>query len=98
MEESRIINTRRVTVSGLVTEKPCLVYSICGIGLAQASNVYGVHDGYSTSGEIEFRLVAGSYSADYRLFASPWYFAHGLYVDFTTNGEEVAIQFLEVAR
>lgn len=98
MEESRLINTRRVIASGLVTEKPCLVYSVCGIGIAETSNVYSVHDGYSIAGEVEFRLVAGSYSADYRLFAQPWFFAHGLYIDFTTNGEEVAIQFLEVAR
>lgn len=98
MDESRLISLGRVTASGRVSERPCFVYSICGIGLAQASNVYTIYDGHSTAGKAMFRLVAGQYAADFRLFASPLYFANGLYVDFTTNGEEACIQFLELAR
>lgn len=87
----------RPIVSGLISSQPCLVYSICGIGIAQASNVYTIHDGQNVDGDIVMRLVAGVYSADFRLFASPLFFAKGLYVDFTTNGEEVFVQYLQVA-
>lgn len=98
MDNSRLISVDRITASNVITNRPCLVMSICGIGIAEISNVYTVYDGQSTTGNIKFRLVAGSYSADFRLFAEPIYFAHGIYVDFTTNGEEVCVQYLELAR
>jgi len=98
MDEARLISIERPTASGVVSEKPCLVHSICGIGIAQTSNVYTVYDGQSTAGKVIMRLVAGSYSADFRLFAAPFYFSKGIYVDFTTNGEEVVIQFMQLAR
>lgn len=97
MDGVRLISMGRPTASGLVSRQPCLVYSICGIGIAEDSNVYAIHDGQSVDGDIVMRLVAGSYSADFRLFASPLFFSKGLYVEFTTNGEEVFIQFLQVA-
>ena len=96
MDESRLIALGRPTVSGVVSEKPCFVYSICGIGIAETSNVYTIYDGQTTAGKVMMRLVADSYSADFRLYASPLYFAKGIYVDFTTNGEEVSIQYLEL--
>ena len=98
MDESRLISLGRPTASGIVSEKPCLIHSICGIGIAETSNVYTIYEGQSTAGEVMMRLVAGSYSADFRLFAAPLYFSKGIYVDFTTNGEEVVVQFMELAR
>ncbi len=98
MDESRLISLERVVASGVVSKKPCLIYSICGIGIAETSNVYTIYDGQSVAGDIIMRLVAGSYASDFRLFASPLYLSKGLYVDFTTNGEEVMIQFLQLAR
>lgn len=96
MNESHIITLGRPTASGVVCETPCLIHSICGIGIAQASNVYSVYDGQNTEGKLRFRLVAGSYQADFRLFAAPLYFHKGLYIEFTTNGEEVFVQYLEL--
>lgn len=96
MDEARLVNLGKVLASGLISEKPCLIYSICGIGLADASNVYSIYDGSSTAGKLKFRLVAGSYASDFRLYASPLYFAKGIYVGFTTNGEEVTVQYLQL--
>jgi len=96
MDEPRLISNDRVTASGCVSKGPCLLYSICGIGLAQASNVYTVYDGQTTGDKVKFRLVAGSYAADFRLYACPMCFTKGLYIDFTTNGEEVSFQILEL--
>lgn len=97
MPESRIISMARPTASALITQQPCLVYSICGIGIASSHNVYTIHDGQNVDGDIVMRLVAGVYSADFRLFASPLFFAKGLYVEFTLNGAEVFVQYLQVA-
>jgi len=97
MDEARLIALGRPTASGIVSSKPCFVYSICGIGLAEASNVYTIHDGHNAEGKVIMRLVAGSYASDFRLYASPLYFSKGIYVAFTTNGEEVSIQYLELA-
>ena len=88
----------RAVASGTVSKKPCLVHSICGIGVADATNVYSIYDGHGTSGKLIMRLVAVAYSSDFRLFASPLYFAKGIYVEFTTNGSEVVLQFMELAR
>lgn len=98
MDESRLIELARAVKSGVVSQKPCLVYSLCGIGIADASNVYTIHDGQTSSGDQIMTLVAGTYSSDFRLFASPLYFSKGLYVEFVTNGEEVSIQLMQLAR
>lgn len=98
MDESRLISLARPVASGMVSDKPCLIYSICGIGISDNTNVYTIYDGSSTEGKVMMRLVAGSYSADFRLFAAPLYFHKGLYVDFTTNGSEVFVQYIELAR
>ena len=97
MDEARLIRLDRVTGSGRVADTPCFIYSVCGIGIAQSSNVYAIYDGQSTGGDLRFRLVAGTYASDFRLFASPLYFAKGIYIDFVTNGEEVVIQYLQLA-
>lgn len=96
MDEARLVTLGKVLASGKISEKPCLVYSICGIGIADADNVYGIYDGSSAAGKLKMRLVAGSYSADFRLYASPLYFVKGIYVEFTTNGEEVTVQYLQL--
>lgn len=98
MDESRLISLERATASRIVSEKPCLVHSICGIGIADASNVYTIYDGQSAAGKVIMTLVAGSYDADFRLYAAPLYFTKGIYVEFTTNGSEVVVQFMELAR
>lgn len=98
MDESRLIALARVTASGRVSEKPCLIYSLCGIGVADATNVYTIYDGHGTNGDVIMRLVAVAYSSDFRLFAAPLYFSKGIFIDFTTNGSEVMIQLMELAR
>jgi hypothetical protein len=85
-----------VMASGVVCKGPCLVYSICGIGLAQTDNTYTIYDGQGTDGKHKWTLVAAAYQADFRLFAAPVLMAKGLYVDFTTHGEEVDVQYLEI--
>ncbi|KKN12993.1 hypothetical protein LCGC14_1010760 [marine sediment metagenome] len=98
MEESKLITLKTVTASGQVCNTPCLIHSICGIGIAGTTNVYGIHNGHGTSDPRKFRLVAGSYSADNRSFSPPAFFSKGLYVDFTTGGDEVTVQFKKLAR
>lgn len=98
MDEARLISVERATASRVVSEKPCLVHSICGIGIGDESNVYTIYDGQGTGGDVMMRLVAGQYSSDFRLFAAPLYFSKGIYVAFTTNGSEVVIQFMQLAR
>ncbi len=98
MDESRLISFDRVTETGRVSETPCLIHSICGIGIAQTSNVYTIYDGQSNAGKVMMRLVAAGYASDFRLFAAPLYFSKGIYVEFTTNGEEVVIQYMQLAR
>lgn len=98
MDESRLIDLVRATETCVVSNGPCLVYSLCGIGIADSSNVYTIYDGQTTNGKLIMTLVAASYSSDFRLFASPLFFAKGLYVVFVTNGEEVSIQMMRLAR
>lgn len=96
MSQDKLITLDRIVKSAVISEKPCLVNTICGIGLAETSNVYRVYDGHDSTGKFKFTLVAGSYTPDFRLFAPPLYFANGIYVEFTTNGEEVCCQYLQL--
>lgn len=98
MDESQLISLERVTASGIVSEKPCLIYSICGVGVAGSTNVFTIYDGQGTGGKIIMTLVTVAYNSDFRLFASPLYFSKGIYVEFTTNGSEVTLQFMQLAR
>lgn len=98
MDESRLIALERAAASGIVSRKPCLIHSICAIGLAETDNTYRIYDGQSTSGKYIMTMVAGAYSSDFRLYASPMYFAKGIYIEFTTHGEEVSVQLMELAR
>jgi len=96
MYESQIIKVERVTASVCLCKTPVFVYSICAIGLAQTDNTYKIYDGQNSEGKHKFTMVAGAYQADFRLFAAPVLFAKGLYIDFTTHGEEVAVQYMEI--
>lgn len=98
MDESRLIQLGRVTASGILSNKPCLIYSICGIGLAETDNTYSIYDGSSSEGKLKMRMVAGAYAADFRLYAVPLFFSQGIYIDFTTHGEEIFAQILELSR
>ncbi len=98
MDEARLVKLEKISASGLFTDRPCLVYSLCGVGVADATNVFTVYDGHNTTGRDIMRLVSIAYSSDFRLFASPLFFAKGLYVEFTTNGAEFFAQFMELGR
>lgn len=96
MDDVRSLRIERLTGSGSFTKRPCLVYSLCGIGVADSTNVYTIHDGFGTNDRVIMRLVSIAYTPDFRPFYIPLYFAKGLYVDFTTNGVEVFAQYLEI--
>ena len=98
MDEVQLVKSEKLGASGIFTKSPCLVYSIAGVGVAAATNVFTVYNGTNTSGENKFRLVTVAYNSDFRLFASPLFFPQGLYVEFTTNGDEVFAQYMDVGR
>lgn len=98
MEEARLITLGRRTTSGQVTDRACLVYSICGIGTGAATNVFNVFDGFDTGGKQIMTLAGVQYQPDFRPFSPPLYFAKGVYVEFATNGTECFIQYLEIGR
>lgn len=98
MDEARLISLGRLTASGLVTDRACLVYSICSIGTSQTSNVFNIFDGFNTGGKHIMTLGGAQYFSDFRLFAMPLYFAKGVYVEFATNGTECFVQYMEVGR
>ncbi len=98
MDEGRIVKFEKLTASGQFTDKPCLVYSLTGIGVADATNVFTVYDGYNNAGKNIMRLVTIAYTPDVRPFSPALYFAKGLYVEFTTNGAEFFAQFMELSR
>ena len=97
MNEPRVIEFARATASKCLCQTPCFVYSICGIGLANTDNTYTIYNGQNAEGKLKMILVAGAYQADFRLYAVPLYFSKGFYVEFTTSGEELTVQLLELA-
>jgi len=86
---------KTLTATGLITDRACLIRSICGLGITDATNVFGVYNGFNTNGDPKFRLTALGYTADFRSFPDPLYFPNGCYIDFTTNGAECFVQFYE---
>jgi len=88
----------RLEASGQAFDRPCLIYSLCGLGLATTTNRIGLYDGFSTSDRQIMTLVGTQYLADFRSFPCPLYIKRGLYVDFATNADEFFVQLFEPGR
>ena len=88
----------RLTASGQAFDRPCLIYSLCGLGLATATNEIDLYDGFSTSDKQIMSLVGTQYLSDFRSFPCPLYLKRGLYVNFTTNSDEFFVQLFEPGR
>ena len=85
----------RLIASGQAFDKPCLIYSLCGLGLATTTNQIDLYDGFSTSDIQIMSLVGTQYLADFRSFPVPLFIKRGLYVDFATNADEFFVQLFE---
>jgi len=96
MDECRLIKLGRLAATGLISRKPCLVYSIAGVGVDSTDNSLVVYDGWDTSGRIIMTLIGSTYTSDFRVFSCPLYFAKGIYAVFATNASELFVQYMEV--
>ena len=90
--------TKVLTASGQAFDKGCLIYSLCGLGIAAATNQIDIYDGFSTSDKQIMSLVGTQYLSDFRSFPCPLYLKRGLYVNFTTNSDEFFVQLFEPGR
>ena len=96
MDNLKHTETERLSASGQAVLKPCFVYSLCGLGIAQTTNQINIYDGFSTSDRHIMSLVGTKYYADFRVFPCPIFFTKGIYVSFATNASECFIQFDEI--
>lgn len=88
--------TKRLTTSGLVFRKPCVIFSICCIGTGASTNVFKLYNGFSTADRQVMTLGGIQYVPDFRNYSMPLFMSKGVYIDFTTNGTECLVQFAEV--
>ena len=88
----------RLEASGVVYDKACLVFSLCGVGIANATNQITIYDGFGTNDKKIMTLVGAAYESDFRRFDSPLFFAKGIYADFTTNADEFFAQVFDPNR
>ena len=96
MEIQELTKTGRLAASGLLTDRACYIFAMCGIGIDAAANVFNVYDGFNTSDRQIMTLGGIQYQPDFRSFSTPLFFAKGVYIDFTTNGSSFFIQYAEV--
>lgn len=96
MELDKTVRADRLTASGLVIAKACFVFSAHGFGNAAATNQFDIYDGSDSSGRHIFSLSGIQWFDDHISFDPPLFFAHGIYVDFATNGTAITIQYREV--
>lgn len=96
MEIQELTKTSRLVASGIVCDRACYIFAVCGIGVGAAANVFELYDGFSTSDRLIMTLAGIKYKADFRNFSTPLFFAKGAYVDFVVNGTSFFIQYAEV--
>lgn len=88
---------RRLTASGIVFRRPCVIFSIGCIGTGAATNVFKLYNGFDTADRQVMTLGGIQYAPDFRNFSMPMFMSKGVYIDFTTNGTECIVQFAEVS-
>lgn len=98
LEFSKACSVRRLTVSGVVSSKPCFVFfvSFCpedGAALYEGA----IHNGETANAEV---LLDGEsqYGQSKYHGCIPMYFNKGLYLALTTNMKSITIQYLEEAK
>jgi len=88
------IQTRRITSSGLICDRPCWVFSLIGNDYSNTYSLMNVHNGRSTAGTIILDLAGNSNGSDIVVFNQPVYFTKGVYVEFSSNGYSCFVQFV----
>jgi len=90
------IQTKLLTASGLITDRPAWVFSTVAEDYESTSSVIVLYSGRGTNGEIKFYLAPTKYNSDVMVFNSPVFFKDGIYADFAANGHSIFVQYLPV--
>ena len=90
------IVTNRLTASGVLSLKPCWLFTIMGNAYADASSLIRLYNGRSTSGNVMLDLSGSQYGSDIVIFNTPLFFKDGMYADFYSNGYSIFAQFLPI--
>ena len=88
------IQTKLLTASGLITDRPAWVFSIIAEDYDSTTALITIYSGRSTGGEAKLALSAGYYSDGDIIFNMPVFFKDGIYVDFTSNGHSCFVQYI----
>ncbi|KKN36646.1 hypothetical protein LCGC14_0771690 [marine sediment metagenome] len=95
MEIEQLTKTGRIVASGLITDRSCYVFAVCGIGVSAATNRFNLYDGFSMGDRLIMTLGGIQYQSDFRSFPTPLFFAKGVYIAFITNGTSFFVQYAE---
>lgn len=95
MEIEELTKTSRLVASGIICDRACYIFAVCGIGVSMATNVFELYDGFSASDRRIMTLGGIQYRPDFRSFSTPLFFAKGAYIAFALNGTSFFVQYAE---
>lgn len=88
------IQTRRITASGLICDRPCWVFCLIGNDYVNSFSLMHVRGGRSVTAGIILDLAGAATGSDIVVFNQPVYFPKGVYVEFSSNGYSCFVQFV----
>jgi len=91
--ESLGIKTHLLTATGLITDRPCWLYSLVLVDNATTYSVFTIYDGLATTGKVIMAVSVPKYDTIVISLKSPIRCQKGLYIGFTTNGYRAFAQF-----
>jgi len=97
-DESIAVSERCFTASGVVSQKPCWLYSVVLTGEAANANNIKLYDGQDTSGDLELHIGAAQYTSTVVVFNVPKFFSRGMYIQEVAGTCTVALQWREHLR
>lgn len=84
---------KRLIASGVISDRPCVIFSIGCIGTGASTNIFKLYNGFDTNDQQIMTLGGVQYVVDFRNFFVPLFLSKGVYIEFATNGTECFVQF-----
>jgi hypothetical protein len=94
-DEDMAVSERYTEASGIISQRPCWLWSVVLYGAAANANNIKLYDGQDTTGSLELQIGAAQYTSTPVIYHKPKWFSKGIYIEEVAGTCAVSLQFSE---
>jgi hypothetical protein len=94
-DEDIRVSEKYSEASGIISQRPCWLWSVVLYGAAANANNIKLYDGQDTSGSLELHIGAAQYTTTSVVYFKPKWFSKGIYMEEVAGTCSVAFQYSE---